>query len=276
MSGQTSFARHRFSQPSMAHNIFNGGQNTQTSNAVASGSKDSEPAGNNRQPNRHSLEASMAAYAQANLPGQLASHESSSSRPNLGNISYSTNDIPTMKNTNGSVTTITPPKTHAQQHFHNHNASLGRIPHNAVNNRHSRELSGGENRQEEQTNGFQQGQGLHGNAVPFGPPVSLADVMTNQLAQLNINQQYGPAAFYGGYGMQLMNMGMAPIPMNNGMAYNQQLQLYQPQNGFGHYQNQGFGQQSRFQDSQAMVIRQRRMQNGEGGKCHASSFDLFG
>lgn len=210
----------------------------------------------------------MAAYAQANLPGQLASHEGSSGRPNLGSIqsSYSTNDIPTMKNTNGAVATITPPKTHAQQHFHNHNASLGRIPPNAVNSRHSRELSGGDNRQDEQTNGSHQTHGLHGNAAPFGPPVSLADAMTNQMAQLNINPQYAPAAFYGGYGMQLMNMGMAPVHMNNPMAYNQQMQLYQPQNSLGPYHNQGFGQQGRFQDSQAMVIRQRRMQNGEGRK----------
>lgn len=167
-----------------------------------------------------------------------------------------------MKNAN-TVTTITPPKTHAQQHFHNHNASLGRIPANAMSNRHSRELSGGDTRQEEQNNGLQNTQGLHGNATPFGPPASITDVMNNQMAQLNINPQYGPA-FYGGYGMQLINMGMAPVHMNNPMAYNQQMQLFQPQNGFGNYQNQGFAQQGRFQDSQAMVIRQRRMQNGEG------------
>ena len=251
----------------MAQNIFSAGQNTQTGNTIANGSKDPEPVGNSRQLNRHSLEASMAAYAQANLPNQLSSHEGSSgssSRPNLSNIqsSYSTNDIPTMKNSN-TVATITPPKTHAQQHFHNHNASLGRIPANAMNNRHSRELSGGDNRQEEQNNGFQNTQGLHGNATPFGPPASIADVMTNQMAQLNINPQYSPA-FYSGYGMQLMNMGMAPVQMSNPMAYNQQMQLFQPQNGFGAYQNQGYQQQGRFQDSQAMVIRQRRMQNGEG------------
>ena len=266
MNGQTPFARHRFSQPTMANNIFNVSQSSQSSSTVTNSTKESDATGSSRQLNRHSLEASMAAYAQANLPGQIASHEGSSGRPNLGNIqsSYSTNDIPTVKNSNGAVATITPPKTHAQQHFHNHNASLGRIPPNAVNHRHSRELSGGDNRNEEQTNGVQSSQGLHGNAAPFGPPVSIGDIMTNPMAQLSLNQQYAPAAFYGGYGMQMMNMGMAPVQMNNPMAYNQQMQLFQSPNGFGQYQNQGVGQQGRFQDSQAMVIRQRRMQNGEG------------
>src|ERR1700709_797743 len=33
------------------------------------------------------------------------------------------------------------PNSHAQQHLHNHNASLGRIPLNAVNNRLSRDLN---------------------------------------------------------------------------------------------------------------------------------------
>ena len=179
-----------------------------------------------------------------------------------------------MKNTNGNASNVTPPKTHAQQHFHNHNASLGRIPSSAVNNRHSRELSGSENRGDEQTQvtTFQQVPGLQANAIPFGPPVTMADAMASQFAHLNINPQYIPAAFYGGYGMQFMNMGMFPAQMNNPLAFNQQLQVYQPQpqpqNGFSGYQNQNYGQQGRFQDSQAMVIRQRRMQNGEGRVAH--------
>ena len=273
VTGQSSFARNRYSQPSMAQNIFSGAQNGQNSNAVTNSTLP-ESAGSSRQANRHSMEASMASYAQAALPAQIASHDSTSSRPNIGNIqsSYSTSDIPTMKNTNGFISSITPPKTHAQQHFHNHNASLGRIPSSAINSRHSRELSGGENRVEEQSNGngFQQTPGLHANAVPFGPPATLADAVATQFAQMNLNQQYVPAAFYSPYGMQLMNMGMFPAQIGNPMAFNQQMQVYQPQpqNGFGGYQNQNFGPQGRFQDSQAMVIRQRRMQNGEGRDNH--------
>ena len=249
----------------MTHNIFSAGQNAQSSNAVAGTSQQPDSSVKSRQVNRHSMEASMAAYAQNNLAGQLNSYEGNSGRPNLGNLqsSYSTNDIPTMKNTNGVTSTVTPPKTHAQQHFHNHNASLGRIPPGAVNNRHSRDLSvtSNENRQEELINGPQQtSSGLQGNAVSFGPPVNVADTMANQFAQLNFGQQYLPPNFYGGYGMQLMNMGMSPAQMSN-VAFNQQMQVYQPQ--YGAYQTQNFGHPGRAQDSQAMVIRQRRLQNGE-------------
>ena len=75
-------------------------------------------------------------------------------------------------------------------------------------------------------------------------------------------QQYPVPAFYGGYGMQLTNMGMASIPMGNPLAFSTQMQPFQPQNGFNTYQS--FGQPPRFTDSQARVIQQRRLQNGEG------------
>ena len=227
--------------------------------------------GSARQLNRHSMEASLAAYAQSNLPGQLASSDSSSGRPSLANIqsSYSTNDIPTVKNPNGAVPTVTPPKTHAEQHFHNHNASLGRIPPNALGNRHSRELSGPDNRRDDpmlalQGNGYQQNASSpQASAASYGSqnlPVSLTDTMANQIAQVN-SPQYASPSFYGGYGMQLMNMGMTPLQMSNPAVFNQQLQTYQQQNSFAPFQN--YGQPGRFQDSQARIIQQRRMQNNE-------------
>ena len=64
-----------------------------------------------------------------------------SSRPVSLQSSYSTNDLPTIKSTNNLSSIATPPKTHAEQHFHNHNASLGRIPAGALSNRQSRDLS---------------------------------------------------------------------------------------------------------------------------------------
>ena len=63
------------------------------------------------------------------------------SRPQSLQSSYSTNDLPTVKSSNGFNANATPPKTHAEQHFHNHNASLGRFPAGAVSNRQSRDLS---------------------------------------------------------------------------------------------------------------------------------------
>ena len=271
LNDATSFARHRSSQPNLPQELSNAVQNSLSNNGITSSTQQSEMAGNSRQLNRHSMEASLAAYAQSSLPGQLASSDSNSSRPSLANIqsSYSTNDIPTVKNPNGTVPTVTPPKTHAEQHFHNHNASLGRIPPNAVGNRHSRELSSAENRRDDsmlalQSNSYQQSISSPQTSVaayaPSNLAVSLTDTMANQIAQVN-PAQYAAPSFYGGYGMNLMSMGMTPLQMSNPAAFNQQLQAYQQQNSFTPFQN--YGQPGRFQDSQARVIQQRRMQNNE-------------
>ncbi|KAL8641693.1 MAG: hypothetical protein Q9228_001524 [Teloschistes exilis] len=260
VNGWTPFGRHS-TQSSTSQSTTKAQSNGQPS-AVGSAvinSQSPEAVGSTRHLNRHSMEASLASYAQASLSGQLQSNESGSARPTLANVqsSYSTNDIPTMKSTNGLGTT-TPSKTHAQQHFHNHNASLGRIPPGAVSNRHSRELSGVDN---EQLNAFGHlNSSLQGNAVPF-TAASPTDSVASPVSQISNIPQYVAPAFYGGYGMQLMNMGMTPMQMGNPMAFNNQLQAY-PQNNFTPYQT--YGQPAgRFPDSQARVIQQRRMQHGE-------------
>ena len=192
-------------------------------------------------------------------------------RPSLANLqsSFSTNDIPTLKNVNGTATAIAPPKSTAQQQFHNHNASLGRIPPSAVNNRQSREIVTGDTRREEPVNGFKQPQSdLQASAAPFGPsmPASMSvsvpsDPHSGPMSPSAVNQ-YPGAAYYGGYGMQLMNMGMTPMQMGGHMGYASQMSLYQAQNQYSPYSQ--YGQQARFQDSQARVIQQRRLQNVEG------------
>lgn len=290
-NGWPAFARHRPSQNSLPQNVFNAVPNGHTSNgnSLSGSQQPPEANGNPRQLNRHSMEATLASYAQSSLASQALSDDSVPGRPMLANIqsSYSTNDIPTMKNTNGLETTITPPKTHAQQHFHNHNASLGRIPAHAINgngtgngagtgngngngnsnnnNRHSRDLSGGENRREEQQNGYNYfPSGLQASAAPFGPSAtaaSPAESMPSAMAHINNPAQYPSPAYYGGYGMQLMNMGMSQMQMNP-LAFNNQMQAYSPQNAFSPYPN--YGHPGRFADSQARVIQQRRLQNGEG------------
>lgn len=267
VNGWTPFGR-QSSQSSVSQNTMKAPSNGQPT-AVGSSTvsqQSPEAIGSSRTVSRHSMEASLASYAQANLSGQLHSNESSS-RPSLANLqsSYSTNDIPTMKNTNGLGTT-TPSKTHAQQHFHNHNASLGRIPPGAVSNRHSRELSGGDNRREDQTNGYVQMSALQGSVTPYtAAPVtatSPAESVASPVGQFNNIPQYSAPAFYGGYGMQLMNMGMTPVQITNQMAFNNQVQSYPSQNNFTPYQT--YGQPAgRFMDSQARVIQQRRMQHVE-------------
>lgn len=223
---------------------------------------------NNRQLNRHSMEASLAAYSKANPSGQ--SVNSDTSRPSLATIhpSYSTNDVPTLKSAPGSSMDITPPKTHAQQHFHNHNASLGRIPPNMMSNRHSRELSVGDSRRDEQNAAYQQlSSALHASAAPFGPPTTAAsptDSMPGQLPPFNNGVAFQGQPFFPGYGMPVMQAGVNSMQqMANPMAFHNQMQPYPPQqNAFAQYTN--YGQQGRYQDSQARIIQQRRTQNGDG------------
>lgn len=267
LNGWTPFARHRHSQHSLPQNVFNPQPNGQVNNGTPTSVAQQSPEaiGNSRSQNRHSMEASLASYSQANLPSQTVSNDSG--RPTLANIqsSYSTNDIPTMKSTNGIGGIVTPTKTQAQQHFHNHNASLGRIPLHAMSNRHSRELSGGEARREESSNGYQYlSSALQASAAPFGPSTPTAsptESVPNGMVQMNAAPQYPVPAFYGGYGMQVTNMGITPMQMANPLAFNNQMPAFPP-NPFAQYQN--FGQPPRFADSQARVIQQRRLQNGEG------------
>ena len=242
--------------------------NMQTGSASANTQKSPDAFGNRRQLNRHSMEASIAAYNKNNLSGQLSA-TNDSSRPALSNIhpSYSTNDVPTLKD-NRMSTEIVSPKSHAQQHFHNHNASLGRIPPNAVNNRHSRELSG-DNRRDDSAAYQQISSILHASAPSFNAPATAASPTESLSAQMlpfgNNNNNVGNfqnQPFYGGYGVQLMNLN--PMQMGNPM-FQQQMQMYQPQNGFLPFNtaNATFGSVNRFQDSQSRVMQQRRMQNGD-------------
>lgn len=272
-NGWTPFARHQASRQSLPQNVFDIHQpNQQSLDSPNSSSQlsidttaDSDSSA--RQPNRHSMEASIASYAQKNMLAQTITNGTSSMRPNLANIqsSYSTNDIPTLKNPNGLTTPISPPKTQAQQQFHNHNASLGRIPPHAVSSRHSREMSVGEIRREEQNNNYKVVHSeLQASAAPFGPSMSTpapVESMPANAALSNVSQ-YASPAYYGGYGMQLINMGMTPIHMNNQLGFNNQVSPYQPQSSFLPYSQ--YGQQGRMPDSQARVIQQRRMQNVEG------------
>ena len=266
-NGWTSGAGHRHSQQGLPQSILTSLTNAQTKNGTsnAESQKSVEAITNLRNPNRHSMEASLAAYTS---PSSQDSSNESSRPTTLGSIhsSYSTNDVPTLKKPSALVpaTNVTPPKTQAQQQFHNHNASLGRIPPSAMSNRHSRELSGGDARREDQGNGYQQMlSGLKASAAPFGPSttaVSPVEAITNPVVQLEA-LQFQNQAFFPGYGMQMMNMGMTPVHMTSPIAFHNQMQPFQQQNGYSPFTN--YVAQGRFQDSQSRVIQQRRMQNGD-------------
>lgn len=270
----SSLARHRLSEqlvPSTSFSAASNGHPNSISSMSLQQQKSSDNFATDRHLNRHSMEASLAAYSKANLSNQPLTD---TSRPSLTTIhpSYSTNDVPTLKNASSS-TDVTPPKTHAQQHFHNHNASLGRIPPNMMGNRHSRELSGGDNRRDEQASTYQQlSSALQASAAPFGPPLAVAspnESSSSQMPSFNNGMVFQSQPFFGGYGVQTANNGMNSMqPIGNPLAFHNQMQVFQPQqNGYPQFPN--YGSQGRYPDNQARVMQQRRVQNGDGmyGYC---------
>lgn len=215
---------------------------------------------------RHSLDLN-AYYDGQETPAQVSSpkHSVLSTPPKLQS-SYSANDVPTMRAGANGVTNInTTPNSHAQQHLHNHNASLGRIPPNALNNRLSQDMSPTQ-MSPSQNGGFQSIQSaLQASAPPFGP--SLIQRTPQVQSPVNMSAQ-SPQSPYGGaynydYGMQMMTMGM----QNMGIA---QPQLYSPNNPYAYqamqpmYSPGPVAVAPQHRDSQARVIQQRRQTDGEG------------
>ncbi|KAK0706462.1 armadillo-type protein [Lasiosphaeria miniovina] len=194
--------------------------------------------------------------------------------------SYSANDVTTLKTPNNSSSLGANANNHAQQHFHNHNASLGRIPAGAMPHRHSRELSndaalanGRDN------NGYPSiTSTLHANAAPFGPPsvqtqssAPSTPGMTSPASSLQYQQYYNGANYNG-----LAN-GLPPaytsLPMlvqgmqglSAGPSAPQPSSLYSPQNYTGYgplYANNNTPSRPP-QDSQARVIANRRQLDSE-------------
>ncbi len=190
--------------------------------------------------------------------------------------SFSANDIHTVKNI--GVTSAPAPisaNAHAQQHFHNHNASIGRIP-PGVAKRHSRELSSDSHVNVTQPGNFPSIQSqLQASAPTFGPVPTSQGVLpgVSQAASQTSTStstvtspgshggyppyynahNYNPTSPNGnGYnGMPLLSMGMQNMNLNG----------YTPQNytGYG-----AVFQNAAPRDSQQRVIQQRRAQDSEG------------
>jgi hypothetical protein len=163
--------------------------------------------------------------------------------------------------TNGISSINATPNSHAQQHLHNHNASLGRIPPNAMSNRMSRELTASDagTLREAQNGGYQTiSSALQASAPPFGPSLTqgmsqaqISSPMTSPTAQ-----QYG-APYYNNFNMQMMTMGMQNMGLGQPMYSPHQPQPYI------NYGNM-YSPQTGVRDSQARVIQQRRQNDGEG------------
>ncbi|OXV06407.1 hypothetical protein Egran_05825 [Elaphomyces granulatus] len=158
--------RHRSSHQSMPQNGLNIFRLDQLGSPT---SENPSPLSGPRHIARHSLELNMVYGGESNPESVNTSN--SSSRPTSLQSSYSTSDVPTVKG-NGFNATITPPKTHADP-FHQHNASLGRIPPNAVNTRSTKDSP---ERDEPKLHNSQAPpvplSALQGSAAPFGPQIT--------------------------------------------------------------------------------------------------------
>ncbi|KAF4123614.1 hypothetical protein GMORB2_6315 [Geosmithia morbida] len=241
---------------------------------------------------RQSLDLS---YISENAPdtmvndGPVQGNNIMASPPRLPS-SFSSNDVPTIRNPTGTAPLGSGPNaiTHAQQHFHNHNASMGRIPAGAVPTRgHSRELSGdhGTNGNREQQQPFQSIQSaLHANAAPFGPSAATSSSManvpvmagqipspTNQTPVNAFNSFYPPPNGYpqpangngaqSPYGINMLTAGVQQMNVNG--AANSTAG-YNGQNFTPNYTPPGpYNQGSQNRDSQARVIQNRRQMDNE-------------
>jgi hypothetical protein len=189
--------------------------------------------------------------------------------------SFSSNDVPTVRNVPGAtVPAAMNANAHAQQHFHNHNASIGRIPPGALN-RHSRELSGDAQINSAQSAGsFPTIQSqLQANAPAFGPiPTSQA---ASQAPAVSSPAVSSPTAGAGGYPSYYGGANYNPTsPNGNGNGYNmpmlamnmQNMNLgpYSPQNYTGYGPVYQAHANATPRDSQQRVIQQRRAQDNEG------------
>lgn len=190
-------SRTRSSHASMPQNLSN------TTRLSQLGSPISENHGNGTQPRhfaRHSLEGGFV------FPPERDNEVKTpvpASRPTSLQSSYSTNDLPTVKG-NGFDTAVTPPKTQTEQ-FHQHNASMGRIPNGAVNTRSSKnspEFNGATISQPSQTM-------LQASAAPFGPQLTQA-VPPNPGLTGNVVPSGLP---FNPYGFGQPYVGQTPNPM---------------------------------------------------------------
>ncbi|KAF5021988.1 hypothetical protein F66182_5945 [Fusarium sp. NRRL 66182] len=202
--------------------------------------------------------------------------------------SFSSNDIPTVKNSAASSMGNSNANNHAQQHFHNHNASLGRIPAGAIPRGHSRELSSDNGTvSREQTTYPSIQSALQASAAPFGPsttaPTHPSAMTTNQAGVPAVNSNYStttttnnngfyPASGYGapqgapqgtanqpgGYNVNMLANGMQQMNMNGANGGN----MYPPQNYNG-YNAAPYNHGNQPRDSQARVIQHRRQLDNE-------------
>lgn len=247
--------RHRHAQQSLPTNTLRKDSQTEEYDGQTNGDKTPKSTTSNRR--------SIDLYALSSP--QRASY--TNGMPKLQQ-SFSSNDVPTLKNGEGPINGFGP-KTHAEQHLRNHNVNLGRVPANAMANRHSRELSAGLNKEQDYRNGAPFGSALHASAAPFGPVLpspAVTSAITSPVPSVFSMYSNGgtPGPAYMGYGMSAMNNAMGGLSLSQSPMYPP---IYAghpgpPQQYGGYNPYTTYGRDGQPQDSQARVIQSRRMQNG--------------
>ncbi|KAJ9132281.1 ARM repeat-containing protein [Pleurostoma richardsiae] len=221
---------------------------------------------------RHSLEMNSVdvKYFDNASDASASSNHVLATPPKL-QTSYSANDVPTVKNVSAAnIMTSTSTTNHAaQQHFHNHNASLGRIPAGAMPKSHGREMSGDNAVSSREPVGYQSiNSTLHANAAPFGPVAPQAQNQGSSGSSVNsqpphmsqYNGYYGNPGYAASnagssnYNVPLLAMTMQGMSLNGGS-------MYSPQNYTGYGAVYAPPAQSR--DSQARVMQSRRQVDSE-------------
>ncbi|KAM3482290.1 hypothetical protein MY8738_004016 [Beauveria namnaoensis] len=283
----TNVNRHRAQQSLSSLNI--NGSSSQLGDLSAIGSRPTSM--------RHSLDLKYISESGDGSAGVISpkSNHVITTPPKLQS-SFSANEVPTVKNSTGSSTMANNANNHAQQHFHNHNVNMGRIPAGAMPTRHSRELSSDSsmNAGRDQVGAFQSiHSALQASAAPFGPsmttsaaPYSSATATSASTAPAmnGMNGMNGANGLNGVGGMNAMN-GFPSYYSQNGYQNNghngvqfggpmlaagiQQLNLngvspgnMYPVQNFPGYNGVPFqhGSVAPQRDSQARVIQNRRQQ----------------
>jgi len=246
--------------------------------AIGSGQLNGTPSAKSTNSLRHSLDLKYLSDAASETGNSI--HSSSTNHvmatPPKLQSSFSTGDV-TAPKAGSSSQSYGSPNNHAQQHFHNHNASLGRFPAGPIAGRHSRELSNDANSSasaRDQSSGYPSIQStLQGSAAPFGPNMvapahSLNSSISAPVGSGAMNYPYYAGGTYvpnaGGppttsapnaYGVPILTMGLQNMGLNNypNGSYNG---AYAPPSYQGSSQHQ--------RDSQARVIQHRRQLDNEG------------
>ena len=147
-----------------------------------------------------------------------------SSRPASLQTSYSTSDVPTVKKSLTLDTAPTPTKSQAEQQFHNHNVSLGRIPANAINNRLSREVTNGSVKIDDRSLTSPSASNLHASAPPFSTAVTVTSDTANMMPIASPTAGYAPPPFM--FNMQTFNVNQMTPPTAVNGAYAQGQGMY--------------------------------------------------